>query len=269
MPETRTTHIRRPLAVLTILGCALLAACGGGGGSAAPTPTLVDASAVTRGFWAGTITGGPDGSTRASAIVMTDLVAWVAFETASGVVGVSRTSLSATATDATTASVSGSGTYYPLSGAASRAVSASGTTTGTTLQGTLTVGGTASAMTWTPVSGYTAGAATPTSPVAGTFTGALGGGTVRVTWAIDALGSLVSPTSVSTTGCTYSGSLKPSAGGIAVFDVAVKENCAGTTRDLAGVATLRAASGSTPASLRVIYTADAGATGGLLALDKQ
>ena len=63
--------------------------------------------------------------------------------------------------------------------------------------------------------------------------------------------------------------MKPSAGSIAVYDVAVTETCAGVVRDLAGVATLRAAAGAVPASLRVIFTAESGATGGLLALDKQ
>lgn len=57
-------------------------------------------------------------------------------------------------------------------------------------------------------------------------------------WDIDSAGKLAG---TSTTGCTYSGTITPNASPVAVLDVTIVENCAGTSRTLRGIATLNAA----------------------------
>jgi hypothetical protein len=272
MHKYKKSTIRR-----TLRACALSAACagmlaacggGGGGGDAAPVvvpPTLVNVSAVTQGFWSGSVTNGPEASTRASAIIMPDLTAWIAFETTTAVVGVSKMAVTGTAVSETTANISGSGSYYSLTGSARQSATSTGTVTSAgAINATTAVGATNGSLAWTTQAGYTTPATAANAT--GTFTGNLGGGAVSVTWTITGAGTV---TGTSTTGCQYAGTLKPNAAAIAVYDVAVSEDCNGTVRALAGISTFRAAAGIVPASLRVIFTADAGATGGLLALDKQ
>lgn len=260
---------------------ALLAGCGGGGGGSGDTtvtpPVLVNLSAVAPGFWAGTLTNGPEASTRASAVVMPDLTTWVAYETGVGVVGVSKLGpMSGTATSETTASITDNGNYFSLanSGAATaQAVTGTITSTGAgsgTIAATSTVGSTTTTASLTAQAGFTTAAAL-SSIASSTFVGNLGGGSVQVTWKFDATGNLVAgpANSFSSTGCTYTGSVTPVAS-IAVFNVNVTETCQTTARVLSGIATFKAAAGATPASLRAIFTANTTpTTGGLLSLDKQ
>jgi hypothetical protein len=85
-------------------------------------------------------------------------------------------------------------------------------------------------------------------------------GAVSVIWDIDSAGKL---TGTSTTGCTYTGTITPNASPVAVLDVTIAENCAGTSRAFSGIATLNAAK-----VLNVAYTTAAGAQGGVVVLQK-
>ncbi|HYF20057.1 MAG TPA: hypothetical protein VEA40_19485 [Ramlibacter sp.] len=230
--------------------------------------TLVNAPAVTRGFWAGTTTGGPDGSTQASAVILPDLTTWIVHETAMGVVGVSKATASATASNTTTASISGNGFYYPLAGGTRQTVTATGSVNKSgTLTATASTGTTTATHAWSAVSGFTTAATAANAT--GTWSGAAGGGTLEVTWTITAASTGNNVQGNSTTGCQYAGTLRPHAAGVAVYSVAVVETCGtapnNTTKTLDGIATLNAAR----TRLNVTYTTDAGAAGGLLALTKQ
>lgn len=245
---------------------AALAACGGGGGGGgdAPAANLVDPASILQNFWSGAVANGADGATRASAVVMPDGTAWVAMESPLAVVGVAKVALSGTAVDAQSATFTGSGNYYSLAGGAAQPLTAAGTVSAASLSGTATTAAGTSDLNWTPVTAPSFAAAAQPADVQATWTATVGGGALVVTWTIDAAGALTGATN---TGCTYTGTVKPSAGGIAVYDVAAAEACGGppaTTRNLAGIATLNAAK----TSLRVMYTAEAGASAGVLAFSK-
>jgi hypothetical protein len=254
----------------TLAACTLaLAACGGGGGDGGtgtgtvnPPPTvLVNPALAMQGFWSGAVTAAPDGATRSSAVVMPDGTSWVVFESATAPTAVARIGLTGTAVNETDATATGSGNYYRLSDGVRSAATASGTaSTKGTFSGNVTVSGNAASnFDWTPTAGFTTQSVA--SDVVGRWNGTAGRAAIQVSWTIDAAGTV---SGSSSTGCTYSGSLKPDAG-TAVYDMAVAENCAGTVRNLAGIATLVA----NKSSLRVVFTADAGASGGLFALARQ
>ena len=250
------------------LSCALaactvaLAACGGGGGGGGETPPpAVDPSVAMRGFWGGTMTGAPDGATRSAAVVMADGTAWVVLESATAPTAVARIPLTGTGVNTTDATVTGNGFYYRLGDGARLAVSASGTaSTKGTFKGTATANGTAPAgFDWTSVPGFTTPA--QAADVVGTWAGTAGAGAVTITWSVSAAGAV---TGSSSTGCAYSGTLRPAAG-TAVYDLSVAEDCAGTVRALSGIATLFA--GKT--SLRAAFTTDSGTKADLVVLGKQ
>jgi hypothetical protein len=71
-----------------------------------------------------------------------------------------------------------------------------------------------------------------------------GGGTTTVTWtwAINSAGTL---SGTNTLGCTFNGQVLPHADPVAVFTVALNENCAGTTRQYSGVALQNSAKNQT------------------------
>lgn len=262
--------------VSMLVACtAALAACGGGGGEAAapapapapappaaPAPAPVSPRAVSQGFWTGAVTNGPEASTRASTVIMPDGTAWVAHETTTAVTGVSKVTLTGTPVNATTATFTGTGNYYSLTGAARQALTATATaSTAGTLTGTTAItGNPAGTFNWASVAGYTTAATA--ADVTGTWRGTAGGNVVQVTWAVTAAGSL---SGSSTTGCTYNGLLKPTSAPVAVYDFSITEDCAGAAKAMIGIATLN--TGKT--SLRVVFTADSDVTGGLFALTKQ
>ena len=255
----RTIHPKNLQRWVALVSCtAALAACGGGGGGAAPT--RVSPSVAMQGFWFGSIAPASDGATRASSVIMPDGTAWVVFEGQTTANAVARVVLSGTGLNETDASVSGAGAYYRLSDGAKVAVSVSGTaSTAGTLKGTAIVTGNANTtINWNSVAGFTTPA--QQADVAATWNGTAGAGAVHITWTISAAGAL---SGNSSTGCTYSGTLTPNAG-IAVYKVAVSEDCAGTVKTVAGIATLAAAK----TSLRVVYTANAEASGGLISFTK-
>jgi hypothetical protein len=259
-----------------LAACTLaLVACGGGGGGGGgsdggsvqpPPPVLVNPALAMEGFWTGNVTAAPDGATRSEAVVMPDGTEWVLFENATAITAVAKLALTGTAVNSTDATVTGTGNYYRLSNGTRTAATESGTaSTSGSFTGTVTVSGNAAtSFTWASVAGFTTQSLA--SDVVGTWNGSAGGGAVQVSWAINASGTV---TGTSTTGCTYSGTLRPSTG-TAVYDVAVAENCAGTVRNMSGIATLRSTSSTTSKNaLNVVFTADAGASGGLFSLVKQ
>lgn len=267
---SRLKNLQRAVA-LGACAAALTACGGGGGGFEVVPPPMVNPQLAMQGFWSGSIAPAPDAATAASAIVMPNGTTWIVYErttatTPATVVptAVANIPLTGTAVSATDATVAGSGSYYRLSDGVRSAVSASGTasTAGAgSLKGTATVGtNAASTFNWTKAStSFTTQA--QQSAVTGTWRGTAGGNTVQITWTISAAGAV---TGTSTTGCNYTGTVTP-ATGVAVYNVAVSEDCAGTVKAMAGVATVAA----TAPQLRVVFTADAGAQGGLISFTKQ
>ncbi|WP_332759342.1 MULTISPECIES: hypothetical protein [Bacteria] len=263
----KIASITRRASLLAVCAAAL-AACGGGGGGGGgngDTPNLVNPSAILQNFWSGTVTNGADGATRASAVVMPDGTAWVAMESAAAVVGVAKVALSGTAIDADSASLTGTGNYYPLTpvNSPAQALTAAGTVTAASLTGTATTAAGTSTLNWIPVTSPAFASAAQAADVQATWKAQFGGAVGEVTWIIDGAGALTAG-SQSNLGCTYTGSVKPSAGSIAVFDVTAAEVCAGVTRNLAGIATLNGAK----TSLRVMYTADSDARANIAAFNK-
>jgi hypothetical protein len=156
----------------------------------------------------------------------------------------------------------GVGKHYTLPAGAVQdfslsAILGSATTTATpTLINTTTVGtASSSTLTWT----YNKTYETPATQasVQGRWSGLQGA--VSVIWDIDSAGKLAG---TSTTGCTYSGTIIPNTSPVAVLDVTMTENCAGTLKALTGIATLSPAK----TGLSVAYTTAAGAQGGVAVL---
>jgi hypothetical protein len=240
---------------LTLCAIAVLAGCGGGGGS---SETLVTPSEVMQGFWQGTVSGGPGGATQASAVVLPDGTAWIALESATSTTGLAKLSITGVAASSTTASLSGSGQYYAEGGAAKVATTAAGSaSTAGTLSGSITIGtAAASTINWSAGTNYKTAALQ--ANVAKNWSSTSGDGAVVTTWAVTSAGVL---SGSSTTGCTYTGTLKPNSNPIAVFDLSATETCAGTVQTLTGIGTLNSAK----TKLNVAYTAASGNSGGLLA----
>ncbi len=251
------------------LSTAALVACGGGGGAdptptpiptptpnPAPTPTPTLTVANAQGFWSAT----PSATTSVGAVILPSGQAWVLYQTGSTVTALAQGSLSVSGTTFT-----GVGKHYTLPGGAEEDFSliaspgnATATTATPTLINTTTVGtATSSTLTWT----YNTTYETPATQasVQGRWSGLQGA--VSVMWDVDSAGKLAG---TSTTGCTYGGTLTPNASPVAVLDVAITENCAGTSKTLSGIATLNAAK----TGLSVAYTTAAGAQGGVVVLQK-
>lgn len=252
----------RHASLLAVCAASLVACGGGGGGGGDAAPARVDPSAILQNFWSGPVTNAADGATRASAVILPNGTAWVAMESATAVVGVAKVALTGTAVDATMANVSGTGVYFTLPNGAAQSLTAAGTVTASSLDATATSPAGTATLDWTPVASPSYTAAAQASDVTGNWRGTLGGSVVVADWTISAAGALTGTTS---TGCTYTGTVKPSgAGAIAVHDVAAAEVCGGDTRNLAGIATLTAAK----TSLRVMYTANSDTGAGVIAFDK-
>ena len=261
--DTRLKGLRLSFALAACT--AALVACGGGGDGGDPNPppppVLVDPAVAMRGFWSGAVTSGPDAATRASAVVMPDGTSWVVLESNTAATGVAKIPLTGTAVNATDANFTGSGAYYRLVDGLRSTVTTTGTaSTAGTFRGTATVTGkAATAYNWTPTAGFTTAAVQ--SAATGTWNGTAGTGVLTLSWGISATGAV---TGTSSTGCSYTGTVVPAAG-TAVYNVNVSEDCQGTVKTLAGIATLAA----NRTALRVVFTADAGASAGLFSLTKQ
>ena len=208
--------------------------------------------ANAQGFWSTTLSD----SSGASAVLLPNGQAWVVYQSGSSVTALAQASLSLNGSIYTSV-----GKYYSLPAGAVQDYIFSGNlpaaNTGT-LANSVTVGaGTPAALTWTYSKSYETAASQ--SSVQGRWSGALGADSLL--WDIDGTGKLAG---TSTTGCTYSGNITPNANPVAVLDVAVTENCAGTSKTLSGIATLNAAK----TGLSLAYTTPDKAQGGVLVLSK-
>ena len=261
-----------------LAACVLaLAACGGGGGDSGgsggsvqpPAPILVNPALALQGFWSGPVTAAPDAATRSSAIVMPDGTSWIVFENDGAPTAVARIQLTASAVNGTDATVTGSGNYYRLGTVTRSTASESGTaSTNGTFTGTVAVAGNAATrFNWVSAAGFTTQSVA--ADVVGTWNGTGGFGAAQVSWAISSTGAVSGNSSA---GCIYAGTLRPSTG-TAVYEVSVVEDCSSTggpVRNMSGIAILAGTNlGTTRNALRVVFTADAGTTGGLFALSRQ
>lgn len=101
------------------------------------------------------------------------------------------------------------------------------------------------------------------SDAVGVWAARFGGSAVAVNWTVSADGAISGP---GTTGCTYTGQLRPRTD-VKVYQASVVETCSTGTKSFAGVATHRAAAGSAPAALTlVVVSTDAAETSALAVL---
>lgn len=102
------------------------------------------------------------------------------------------------------------------------------------------------------------------SDTAGVWAARFGSSAVAVNWTVSADGTLSGP---GTTGCTYAGQLSPRTD-VKMYQASLVETCSTSTQSFSGVATYRAAAGSTPAALTLVVvstdTAEASALAVLL-----
>lgn len=221
-----------PLLAFTLLA----AGCGGGetgpgttgaGGSGGSTSA---GPASLQGLWEGTLS--VPGMLTASAIALPDGQMWlVAADPAVGVRMV-KTSFNAQGTN-----LNATGKSYTLGAAvASNAASAAATVQAKSkLTGTVSVG--AANQNFSLIYNARYDTAAKLDEFAGDWNGAATNQLVTLAWKISDKGEI---NGNSTTGCTYSGSLKTRSEAKAVLDATVNESCAGVTSAFSGVAMLNA-----------------------------
>jgi hypothetical protein len=218
--------------VLCTIAAAVLAACGGGGGGGSSAPPPPPTS--IQGFWSGRV----DASLSTSAVILDNGDVWLVFQ-ATDAVGtpVSITGMARAAMTVTGSSYTGAGSNYDLTANPPSNISLAGTATAkTSLVGSYTTGG----ATKNVRLAYNASYETPANlaDVTGHWTGTFGSSASSLGLDVAATGSL---TGSSTTGCSYTGTLIPHAGNVAVFDLALTETCLGTAVILQGITTINAA----------------------------
>ena len=225
-----------------LLFCAVLAAaiagCGsGGGGGDAPAPTPVPPpppapspapglAGSAQGFWGGQV----DTQTNVSTVILSEGPVMQVSQ-ANGV----ATLMIGTATT-TGSSVSITGRSYNLGTGVQAPYSAAGTVVPKSALTFSSATGAPAAYTLS----YSASYETPANlaDVAGRWRTTYSGGTLVLTFDVASSGAI---TGSNTSGCTYSGSLAPHAGGVAVFDLRLTEACPSTAAvQFSGIATLYA-----------------------------
>jgi hypothetical protein len=214
-------------------------------------PTAVPKLADAQGFWRANLSA----TMSASAVILPNGQAWVVYEVASGAASTVN-ALAQAQLSLNGSAYSSVGKYFSLpfaTGAVAQDYNLSGTlsiASSSALTSSVTVGsGAATTVTWIIDKAY----ATPATQISvqGSWRGAQGSDSLS--WDVDKDGKL---TGTSTTGCTYSGSIKPNVNPVAVLDVALTETCAGTAKTLSGIATLNAAK----TGLSLAYTSGSGAS---------
>ncbi|NHZ42515.1 hypothetical protein F1609_20390 [Massilia sp. CCM 8693] len=209
--------------------------------------------AQAQGFWSASA---GDGSV-VSATILPDGQAWVVYERDGAVSAVAQASLVRSGT-----AYSGSGQYFPLSGASAQAFTLSGSLPGSAADGlpvSIRIGTAAPGpLAWTYNKAYD----TPTvqASLAGRWIGKLGANVLS--WDVDGAGRL---SGTSTTGCLYGGSLTVHPGAAAVLDAAITETCAGVVQTLTGVARL----GAGQAGLSLVYLGAPAQRAGAVLLSRQ
>lgn len=220
---------------------------------------VVSSTGNLQGIW----TSGLVGGVAASAVVLANGNAWV-------VVNQSPIQMYSVALQGTGSAYSGSGRQYISGSGAVPAVAAFAVNSAavkTTLSGTITPAGQAAqAFSFS----YAARYETPAllTDIAGTWGGSKSGGTVAVSWTINASGVL---SGSSTSGCTYGGGVAVHSVPVAVgiFDLTLIETCGNlgvdVTKNFAGIVTLNTA--KTAASFA--FTTSSGAEGDIQSMAKQ
>lgn len=211
-----------------LLFCATLAAwlagCAGGGSGEAPAPA--PPAAATQGFWSGRI----DSQTTASAVYLAEGPTFTVLQS-----GPQTTLVVANAT-AAGSSFSLAGRSYQLGSGSVASYSASGTVQPKASLGFAAAGSTpAYSLSYNPAYEVPARLA----DVAGQWQAAFFGGSLTLGLSFSATGTV---SGSSSSGCTYTGSLAPHAGGVAVFDLQLIESCpSAAAQTLNGIATLNTA----------------------------
>lgn len=100
------------------------------------------------------------------------------------------------------------------------------------------------------------------SDTTGVWAARFGSSTVAVNWTVSADGTLIGP---GTTGCTYTGQLSPRAD-VKMYQASLVETCSTGAQRFSGVATYRAAAGSTPAALTLVVVSTDAAEASALAV---
>jgi hypothetical protein len=242
--------------LLGLIATLALAACSDGGGIS-PNPITPSPDPLTfavQGFWSGAL----DTSSSASAVIVDNGDAWVVFQQGATVTGFARAAL-----QTTSAPYTGTGTRYNASGDNPQPFTMSTMAlAGSGLQATFTTG-------TQPATGpvnmaFDRRYDTPASPgdVAGRWRTTFNGAASVLTLDIASEGGTM--TGTSTTGCSYTGSLKPRPAGKAVFDLVLNETCLSSQVSLAGIGTLNEAK----SSLALAYSTADRSRAGLLALQR-
>lgn len=221
MPSTKWTELA---AIVLIVGT--FTGCGGGGGGEPVIPPTEQATQPLQGLWQGSYS---PSQLPASAAVLPDGRVWFVMNDANNDVRLITGGLGVQGS-----SFSGGGKEFVPGVTGVRAATINATVTARSqLQGSFTINGVSNLFSMTYQPRYEIPAVL--SDVVGAWTGALSNGAVSVTWNITASGAV---TGQSTTGCSYDGLLQTRSEAKAIFEVAVTESCAGTTKRLTGVATL-------------------------------
>ncbi|MBX3656919.1 MAG: hypothetical protein KF740_00640 [Ramlibacter sp.] len=222
------TQVFQFFRVLMFIALVGLTACGGGGGSGgvSPPPPAANAEA-TQGFWSGPV----DAQTTALAVYLAEGPVWTIVQTGTAttalVVGTSTVSGSAFAV---------AGRNFNLASGATSSFSISGSVVP---RGTLSVAAAGTAPAYALVYNKAYESPAQLADISGAWRATFNGGSVVLTLNISGAGVLTGSTN---TGCSYTGSVAPHAGGVAVFDLALTESCVGSAiQQFAGITTLNAA----------------------------
>jgi len=238
-----------PGALTALLAALLLSACGGGGDSTPapaptptpePTPTTLSAAAL-QGRWASSAGISP---ARTGMVLPTSAGGTELWLLASDLSSLARLQVSTSGADA----VSASGKTYALPSSSTQVgQSASYSGTASLLSQTLSLNGGALLLTR---SDELKTAASQTA-ITGNWSASVGGQSVTLAWGLAANGTLSGPGS---SGCSYSGSVTARSDASA-YNASLTETCPNTSPvGFAGIATYRAAQGSTAAALTLALT---------------
>lgn len=242
----------RLTALAALAVASLITACGGGGDATPVLPTPDSASALSsavqlQGRW---VTASHINPARTGVVLpgsgtnVADADLWLL---SADLLSLSKLRLSISGTN----SVSATGKTYSIpstSGNSGQAVSYSGSAS--LVNSTLSLNDGALLLTRRD----TLKVASNTSDVLGNWQASFGGKAVTINWTISANDSTSTTLSgPGSTGCSYSGSLAARSDATAL-QASLAETCAGVLTNFEGIATYRAAQGSSPATLTLAMT---------------